>query len=57
MSSGLMILLTITLELRMILQNISRGVVGSVLMNISPSNILPIVLKSERFHQNCQAGF
>ena len=24
---------------------------------ISPSNILPIVLKPERFLQNCQAGF
>ena len=39
MTSGSRILFTITLELRMILPNISRRVVDNVLMNISPSNI------------------
>ena len=53
----LMKLLTITFELGIILQNIRRRVVGNVLINISPSNILPIVLKPERFLQNGQAGF
>ena len=52
-----MILWTITFELRMILQNICRRVVGNVLINISPSNILPIMLKPVNFHHNCQAGF
>ena len=59
LSSGSMVLLTITFELRMILQNIWRRVVGNVLINISPSNILnkcfslspihplnPLILKS-----------
>ena len=40
----------------MILQNICGRVVGNVLLNISPFNILPIVLKHERLHTNCQAG-
>ena len=39
----------------MILQNIWRSVVGNVLINISPSIILPILLKPERFHKKCQA--
>ena len=39
----------------MILQNISRRVVGNVLINISPSDILPILLKPERFRQKCHA--
>ena len=39
----------------MILQNIWRRVVGNVLINISPSIILPILLKPERFHKKCQA--
>ena len=43
-----MILLTITFALGIILQNIWRRVVDDVLINISPSNILPIVLKPER---------
>ena len=46
----------ITFELRMILQNILRRVVGNVLINISPPNILPIMMQFERFLQNCQAG-
>ena len=37
----------------MISQNISRGVLGSVLINISPSNIFPTILLLERFYQNC----
>ena len=55
--SGAMILLTITFEMGMILQKIWRGVVGNVLTIISHSNILPILQKSERFHQNSQTGF
>ena len=39
----------------MISQNIWRRVVGSSLRNISPSNIFPTILSSERSHQNCQA--
>ena len=50
-----MIFLTITFELGIILQNIRRRVVGIVLINISPSNILPIMLYAARYHQNCQA--
>ena len=50
-------LLIITFQLGIILQNISRRVVDNVLIHISPSNIVPIVLKPERFLQNCQAGF
>ena len=52
MSYGLLILLMITLELTMILQHISRRVVGYVLINISPSNIFLIKLLPARFHQN-----
>ena len=44
-SSGSMMLLTITLK------NISRLVVGNVLMNISPST----TLFPARFHQNSKA--
>ena len=55
-SSASMILLAITLELRIILQNISRRVVGYVLMNVSPSNIFQIMLVSDRFLQNRQAA-
>ena len=40
-----------------ILQNIWRRVVGYVLINISPWNILPIMHQPERFHQNGLAGF
>ena len=32
-----------------------RGIVGNVLINISPINILPIMLYAARCHQNCQA--
>ena len=38
----------------MILQNISRRVVGNDLITISPSNILPIMLWLGRFQQNCR---
>ena len=54
LSSGSMILLTITFKLMMISQNISRRVVGNVLVNISPSNISLTMLSPARFHQNCQ---
>ena len=39
----------------MILQNIRRGVVGNVLINISPSNIFLTLPLSARYHQNWQA--
>ena len=41
----------------MIIPNILWRVVGSVLTNISPSNIFPTLLLPERFHQNCKAAF
>ena len=44
-------LLTITLELKAISQNISRKVLGSVLNDISPLNIFSTILLLERFHQ------
>ena len=56
LSSASLILLTITLELTTILQNISSRVVGSVLMNISPSNIFQTMLSPERFNQSCQVA-
>ena len=55
--SGPDIILTITLELRMFLQNISRRVAGNVLINIPPSNIFLIILLPARFHQNCLTVF
>ena len=45
----------ITLELIRILQNISRRVVGNVLINISPSKLFLDVISLQRFYQNCQA--
>ena len=45
------------LVIKNFLRNISRGVVGSVLIKISPSNIFPIMLSVERFHQNCWVTF
>ena len=39
----------------MILQNISIGVEGDTLNNISPLHIFPIMLPSKMFHQNYQA--
>ena len=57
LSSGSMILLTITPELTMILQNICRRDVDSVLNNISTSNIFPFKLRYERFDQNCPVTF
>ena len=41
----------------MILQNISRGVVGSYLNNISPPDMFLTMLLFEGFHQICQAAF
>ena len=43
-SSGILILLTITLKKIIILQNIWRRVVDNILINISPSNIVLIIL-------------
>ena len=57
LSSGSMILLTITQELTMILQNICRRDVDSVLNNISTSNMFPFKLRSERFDENCPLTF
>ena len=54
MLHGSRILLTITLELKIILQNISRRVVGS---DISLSNIFLTMHLPEIFHQNDQAAF
>ena len=49
-------LLAITFELRLILQNVRRKVIGNVLINISPLHILPIAVKAGGFHHNCKAG-
>ena len=50
MSSGSLILLTITLELAIILQNISRRFVSNVLINIPPSNMFLVVFLPATFH-------
>ena len=55
MPSGYIILLTITWDWSMILQNISIGVVSDTLNNISPLHIFPIMLSPKMFHQNYQA--
>ena len=55
--SGSNILLTTTKELGMILRNISRRVVGNVVIHISPSNIFPTLHLTGRFNQNFQAAF
>ena len=57
LSSGSVILLMITMELRMNFQNIWRRVVGNVLNNMCPSNIFPTLLLPSRFHQNLPAAF
>ena len=57
LSSGSMLLLMINFDLRMILQNLWRRVVGNVLMNISPSNILLTMLLPTKYHQSCSAAF
>ena len=51
-----MIHLKITLELTLILLNISRRVVGNILINISPSNIFSTMFLLARLHQKCQAA-
>ena len=60
MSSASMPLLMITSDLRMVISNIWRRVVGSVLMNISPSNIFQIALSHSRCNQRaiytCKLG-
>ena len=53
--SGPVKLLKITLEWSINSQDICRGVIDRVLMNISSSNIFWIFLLLERYHQNCQA--
>ena len=35
----------------------SIGIVGIVLINISPSNIFKSLLLLERYHSNCQTAF
>ena len=57
LSSGSLILLIITLELRVILQNIHRKVVNIIMINISPPDIFSYMLLLERFNQNFQTGF
>ena len=56
LSSGSFIHLTITLELKKILQNIWRRVVGSVLINISPWNIFLILLLLENYKCQTELG-
>ena len=50
-----MIFLKITPKLGVISQHISKRVVVSALMNISPSDIFPILLLAEIYYHNCQA--
>ena len=57
LSSGSKKLLTITLNLGIILQNIWRLVARNVQINISPSNIFTNTPSSERFHQSCQIAY
>ena len=54
LSSGSLVFLTISQELKMILQNISGRVLGEVLINITPSNMFPTMLLLQRFQQICQ---
>ena len=52
--SASVVLLMITLESRMILQNISRKVVGNIRNDISPSSIFPsFILMLSIIYQNC----
>ena len=57
LSSGILILLAIFLEIKIILQNILRRVVVNSQINISPSNVFLIMLLPARFHQSCQEVF
>ena len=57
LSSGILILLAINLELKIILQNIWRRVVDNDLINISPSNYFLVMFLPTKFHQYCQAPF
>ena len=57
LSSGSVILLTITFKMRMILQTIWRRVVGNVLIDFSPSIILLTLLLPAKYHQTCAAAF
>ena len=56
-SSGLLKILIITVELGMILENILRRVVVNILIKKSSSNIFPTILSTGKYHQNCQAAF
>ena len=55
--SGSKKLSTITLEIRIIMQNIWRRVVDYILIKVSPSNIFLNMLLPARFQQSCQAAF
>ena len=57
LSSGSLILLTITWNLRMILLSFLSRVVSNYQMNISPSNVFPNFLLTKRFHTNSLAVF
>ena len=52
-----MVFWTITLELTIISENISRRVIGNVLINILQSIVSLIMLLPAIFHQNCLAAF
>ena len=54
MSSGPILLSKLTWGLSRNLQKFSRGDVGSVAINISPSNIFQTMVLPKRFKQNCQ---
>ena len=41
----------------MILQNICRRVVDDAVVDISLSNMLPVMILSKMYHKNCKAAF
>ena len=53
--SGSMIII-FTLTSRVILQTIRRRIVGSILINIFPLNIIPTMLCPKKPHLSCQAS-
>ena len=55
LSSGSNVLSTLSREFRIVLQKISRRVVGNDLFNISPSNIFPTKVLPKRFYLICLA--
>ena len=49
---GSITLVTITMEFRMILQNVLGRVVGSIVIDVSTSNSFPTMPLPERLNQN-----